>query len=204
VSTMTINEVSKILGCTPEALKKWVRKLYPDLMKNGITTRLSQEHITRIKENMIPTTQVVGSVTDLEMLEKTASVIVWLHGRVKELSEENDELRPIAEAHRTLTESEGAITIAELSKILEIGEYKLFRALRANKILQPSGSAKNLPYQSYIDKGWFRVRSITIQKGDIKEINHQTLVTAKGHSEIAKLFPIYFKVNKKTQLELIQ
>ena len=72
---MTVREVAEILGCDPEAIKKHVRELFPSLMQNGVTTYLTEEQVTAIKQRMIPTTKVVGAITDLEaagMLLKSA------------------------------------------------------------------------------------------------------------------------------------
>jgi hypothetical protein len=66
---MTIKEVAEVLGVTEEAIKKHVRELWPNFMRNGVTTYLSETQVTEIKKKMIPTTKVVGSITDLEAAE---------------------------------------------------------------------------------------------------------------------------------------
>jgi predicted transcriptional regulator len=66
---MTVKEVAGLLGVTPEAVKKHVRAMYPESIRNGLKTTLTEAQITEIKRKMIPTTQVVGAVTDLEAAE---------------------------------------------------------------------------------------------------------------------------------------
>jgi predicted ArsR family transcriptional regulator len=51
VNRMTVREVSEVLGVTDEAIKKHIRGLWPDLMRNGITTYLSEAQVTKIKRN---------------------------------------------------------------------------------------------------------------------------------------------------------
>ena len=49
---MSIREVAGQLGCTPETVKEHIRKIYPDLMKNGCTTYLNEAQVTVLLESM--------------------------------------------------------------------------------------------------------------------------------------------------------
>ena len=53
---MTVKEAADMLGVSEEAIKKHVRELYPNLMRNGLVTYLNEEKITEIKQKMRPTT----------------------------------------------------------------------------------------------------------------------------------------------------
>lgn len=66
---MAVKEVAIILGVTTEAIKKHVRELFPDSISNGRETTLSEYQVTEIKKRMIPTTQVVANVTEIEKQE---------------------------------------------------------------------------------------------------------------------------------------
>ncbi len=59
---MTVKEVAEVLGVTPEAIKKHIREMFPEIIRDGKTTYLNEYHVTKIKKRMIPTTQVVSSV----------------------------------------------------------------------------------------------------------------------------------------------
>ena len=63
---MTVKEAADMLGVSEEAIKKHIRELYPNLMRNGLITYLNEEKITEIKQKMRPTTLVAGVITDLE------------------------------------------------------------------------------------------------------------------------------------------
>lgn len=65
-----------------------------------------------------------------------------------------------------------------------IGRNNLFEFLRNKKILQ----SDNIPYQKYIDQGYFRVieSKYTIPTGETK-ISLKTLVLQKGVAYINKL-----------------
>ena len=49
---MTVRGVAEALGCVPETVKEHVRKIYPDLMKNGYTTYLTEAQVTAVLESM--------------------------------------------------------------------------------------------------------------------------------------------------------
>lgn len=75
-------------------------------------------------------------------------------------------------------------TMERVSKTLGYGRNKLFHFLREQRILR----SNNLPYQEYIDRGYFNVRqySITHLTQGI-ENKTQTLVTSKGMAYIHEL-----------------
>jgi phage antirepressor YoqD-like protein len=93
-------------------------------------------------------------------------------------------MTPIVEAHRVLTDATGACTISQVAKVLGTGQRKLFARLRADGILMQS----NLPYQQYIDDGYFVVRDRTIQIGKTPVLKKQTFVTARWESYLAKRY----------------
>ena len=49
---MTVREVAGQLKCTPEAVKKHIRKIYPDLLQNGKPTYLNETQVTVVLESM--------------------------------------------------------------------------------------------------------------------------------------------------------
>lgn len=59
------------------------------------------------------------------------------------------------EFYYAVTESKDAITIGDAAKVLNmgVGRNRLFEILRNHKIFQNN----NVPYQKYIDRGYFRV-----------------------------------------------
>jgi hypothetical protein len=49
---MTVREVAKQFGCSPETVKGHIRDLFPGLMQNGKTTYLTPPQVTIILEKM--------------------------------------------------------------------------------------------------------------------------------------------------------
>lgn len=103
-----------------------------------------------------------------------------------QLEAENKALLPKGEFFDTVAGSKDAIAIGDAAKVLNmgIGRNKLFQILRANKVLMKD----NIPYQEYIDRGYFRTieQKWTTPEGETK-INIKTLVYQKGLDYIRKV-----------------
>lgn len=74
--------------------------------------------------------------------------------------------------------------VAKVLGIKGLGRNKLFELLRENKVLQKD----NIPYQKYVDAGYFRVleQKYTVPSGETK-VNIKTMVFQKGVDYIRKL-----------------
>ncbi len=111
----------------------------------------------------------------------------------KKLMEENaiqlkviEEQKPKVEFYNDVADSNGAHTMDEVAKILSyygLGRNKLFEFLRDEKILMRN----NIPYQKYVDSGYFRlIEQVYDNKGE-KMVRIKTLVYQKGIDYIRKL-----------------
>ncbi|MDV6329153.1 phage antirepressor KilAC domain-containing protein, partial [Idiomarina sp. Sol25] len=76
-------------------------------------------------------------------------------------------------------------TVEEIAKVLGTGQNRMFAWLRDQRILM----ASNLPYQRFIDEGYFRTveRQYTDRRGESHTYT-RTLVTGKGFAYIQKRF----------------
>jgi hypothetical protein len=89
-----------------------------------------------------------------------------------------------ASTHGTTPADPGVMTVRDAAKVLATGEKRLFQYLRQERIL----IADNLPFQRFIDVGYFRVsrRSwVHSQTGDATGYT-VTLVTGKGLAWLRK------------------
>jgi len=97
-----------------------------------------------------------------------------------------EEMKPKEDFFDQVTDSKDACDMATVAKVLNmgVGRNKLFEILRDKKVLQE----RNAPYQSYIDRGWFRVieSKYTKPNGDMC-VNYKTIVYQKGIDGIRKL-----------------
>lgn len=103
------------------------------------------------------------------------------------LALENKELKPKAEFFDAVADSKDAIEIGSVAKVLNfpgVGRNKLFSILRDSKVLMDN----NIPYQKYIDMGYFRTIEQKYAKPDGEGcISIKTLVYQKGVEAIRKL-----------------
>lgn len=78
--------------------------------------------------------------------------------------------------------SEDLIDFLEFSKIIKIGRNTLFSKLREIRILMHN----NMPYQYYIDRGYFKCIENAFTQNNIKRIYTKTMITAKGQDYLVR------------------
>lgn len=126
----------------------------------------------------------------LMLFSKDASEVAYAHNRLMEIATapliaENEELKPKAEFFDAVADSKTAISMNEVAKVLAIkgyGRNNLFEFLRKEGILD----RYNVPYQRYVDSGWFRVIEQKYMKNGEPQVSTKTLVYQKGVDGIRK------------------
>lgn len=98
----------------------------------------------------------------------------------KEAQKQIEVLSPKAERYEDLMNAENCQDMNQVAKAFKTGRNRLFSYLREQKVML---SDKPLPYQTYIDKGYFIV--IEVEKNNLAHT--KTLVTPLGIDFIAKL-----------------
>ena len=123
-------------------------------------------------------------------IPKTFSEALLLASKQAEQIEKQNALlleqKPKVEFFEAVTNSKSAIDMGQVAKVLDkdIGRNKLFEILRNKKILQKD----NIPFQTYIDRGYFRVIEVKYTKPDgSTNISLKTLVYQKGVNFINKV-----------------
>jgi len=93
---------------------------------------------------------------------------------------------PKIEAFEQLMDADGNAPMSKAAKILGIGSIQLFKFLRENKILMKSDW--NVPYQAYMNRGWFKIKVGTyLHKDGTPGASSTTMVTPKGIEGIRRL-----------------
>ena len=104
---------------------------------------------------------------------------------LKLVDEKREEIENKCKAYDTLISGKGLYSMGVVAKSFKlkdksgnvIGRNSLFKLLREHKILQSSKSDWNIPYQSYVRDGYFKVLFKTIKDG----VNIATTrITSKG------------------------
>ena len=169
--TMSINEVATIFGVTPEALKKHIRKIYPDKMQNGIETRLNETEITELKKRMIPTTQVVGATTDIEMQEMTLKVMQYHIDRYNAMKQALavSEMRVNRLIHDSKT-----YTTTEIAKELNLKSAKELNIILESKGIQYKVNNTWVLSAKYSDCGYESIKQQELDNGKVIYNRHWT------------------------------
>ena len=196
---MTGKELAEVLGVSKDTINATVERLDVD----GVLRRVdiarntqggylfSEYQATVIKQEIqkhhnIANRQIDNVSTEAEENQMIAQAMAILNRRIQDANKEIERLKPAAEFAYQICSSKDAIDIGNCAKVLNrnIGRNNLFEFLRNKKILQ----SDNIPYQKYIDSGYFRVieTKYTIPSGETK-ISLKTLVLQKGVAYINKL-----------------
>ena len=93
--------------------------------------------------------------------------------------------QPLVEFANQVSNTDNLIDMNAMSKLaieenIPIGRNRMFRWLRKNKILM----SDNLPYQKYIERGYFSVKESVFETGTMTKTYQQTYVTGKGQAYI--------------------
>ena len=139
-----------------------------------------------VTSEVLPTIRKTGTYN---MPGTYKEALIQLLAKVEEnekLTLENSEMKPKADFFDAVADSKSAIQMADVSKVLAIpgyGRNNLFEFLRNEKVLD----RYNVPYQRYVDMGWFRVVEQKYMKNGEVNVSTKTLVYQKGVDGIRKL-----------------
>ena len=94
-------------------------------------------------------------------------------------------MKPKADFYDTVASTESLLSMNDTAKILNmgVGRNKLFKLLRDKKILMKD----NMPYQRYVDAGYFKVVESYYMAGDNSVVSKTTYVRQRGVDYIRKL-----------------
>lgn len=113
--------------------------------------------------------------------------------QIETLNAQIAENRPKIEFADQVASTDALITIGTMAKVasdkgIAMGQNRLFQFLRDMHILIDSeDKRKNMPYQEYLDRGYFKVREKAFHKRNgTYEPYFQTMVTGKGQLYIIK------------------
>ena len=103
--------------------------------------------------------------------------------KIEQLEEKNKINAPKISFAETIESTQSTISIGAFAKLSGgIGRNKLFKELRENKILMNN----NLPYQKYIDSGYFETSESVIKRTHGDQIIMTTYITGKGQLWVSK------------------
>lgn len=187
---MTTKEVADILGVDVKTVQRAALSLDMDVERSGSshTMLFDEAQVTAIKLE-IENHSKVNALTPKTNLERQLIIQQAMQIQaemIEELQNKVSRLEPAANFAYQLCSSKDTIEIGECAKVLNknIGRNRLFEFLRNSNVLQ----SNNIPYQKYIDAGYFRVieSKYVTPTGETK-ISLKTVVFQKGVAYINKL-----------------
>lgn len=140
-----------------------------------------------ITSEVLPAIRKTGSYHMPQTYAEALRALADKAEEAERLAIENNKMKPKADFFDAVADSKDAIEIGQVAKVLNlpgIGRNKLFGILRAKGVLMND----NIPYQKYIDKGYFRTieQKYTMPDGETR-ISIKTLAYQKGVDAIRKL-----------------
>jgi len=104
---------------------------------------------------------------------------------INQLNERIRHDQPLVKFANQVSNTENLIDMNAMAKLaaeenIPIGRNRLFKWLRKKEILM----SDNLPYQKYIDRGYFAVKESVFETGSMTKTYQQTFVTGRGQRYI--------------------
>ena len=163
--TMTIKEVAEVLSVSRSQVEKTVREIFPDKMRNGVTTYLTNVEATEIKKHIQvnPYLGQLSEVTsDIEMSEMTVKVLQFHIQKSQRLEAENKALvierqimLPKVETAEALTRCDTNMCISNAAKHFGLHpKTQVYAYLRVKGYL----TSKDLPSQEAINADILELR----------------------------------------------
>lgn len=93
---------------------------------------------------------------------------------------------PKAEFADHISLAKKGVLLGQFAKTIGIGPNTIFRVLREMGVLMHSGSNYNMPYQDFIDRGYFTIKQGAFELNSEIKISHTPLITGKGEIWLRK------------------
>ena len=169
--------------------------IYRLIMKSKLPN--AEKFESWVMDEVLPTIRKHGVYMTNEVIERTLTDPDYLIQLATALKEERqarliaeqkiEEQRPLVEFADKVSNSSNLIDMGKMAKLLKdeninIGRNRLFEWLRKKDILMRN----NIPYQRYIDGGYFRVKESTFETPYGTKTQQTTFVTGKGQIYITE------------------
>lgn len=140
-----------------------------------------------ITSEVIPEIRKTGGYQLPQTYSEALRALADKADEAERLAIENNRMKPKADFYDAVASSKDVIDIGDAAKVLAVpgvGRNKLFSILRDRRILM----SNNIPYQKYIDRGYFKLieQSFTTPDGETR-VSVKTVVYQKGVDAIRKL-----------------
>lgn len=201
---VTVRQFAAVYGVSYDTVNNAVKRLFPEIVKNGKTTYLNEMQVAAIskelKSNAKVTEQltfeagskVKNTTTELELQQNfyaaSQAYAKFLEAERARLQVENErqkqqltEQAPKVATYNRIANATGLKSMQEVAKILHIGSKTLFAILRDKKIFyREKSNGVNIPVEKYIKQGLFEVKEEPYRKDGKDCVYTRIFATAKG------------------------
>ena len=128
-----------------------------------------------VTSEVLPTIRKTGGYHLPQTYAEALRELADTYEKNQQLALENEQMKPKADFFDAVADSKTAISMNEVSKVLAIkgyGRNNLFEFLRDRGVLD----RYNVPYQRYVDAGYFRVIEQSYMQNGERQITTKTLV----------------------------
>ena len=197
--TITTKELAETLGVDVSTITKTVNRLNAtsDVLpkfKQGQTPRYNEQQATIIKQEIqkhhnLESRQIDNVSTDYEMELMTQKVLAYhvqkaneYKIRAEKAEQKVIEQKPKVDWYDNVADSSNLTEIGTVGKMTNIGSQKIFKALRADKIIyqktDSDGITYDVPFYDY--EKYFKTVPEPFIKGDKKCVRNKLLFTQAG------------------------
>nr|DAN28642.1 MAG TPA: antirepressor protein [Caudoviricetes sp.] len=153
------------------------------MVANTEKGKLARQYFIKCEEAWNSPEMILARANQIQakMIEDSTKKIQLLETKI-------EEMQPKADFYDDVADSTNICDMQTVAKTLNfkgVGRNTLFEILRDSKILQYD----NIPYQKYVDRGWFRLIETKYHDKKTSEprINFKTVVFQKGIEKISNL-----------------
>ena len=169
--------------------------VYRLIMKSKLPS--AEKFESWVMDEVLPTIRKHGAYMTEQTIEKALTSPDFLIQLATELKKEQEarklaeqkieEQKPLVEFANKVSDSSNLIDMGKMAKLLKdehinIGRNRLFDWLRRKEILMKN----NIPYQRYIESGYFQVKESTYETPYGTKTHQTTFVTGKGQIYITE------------------
>ena len=149
-----------------------------------VVARLSPEFTASVVDRWQELEQCAPTIPSsyAEALQLAANQAKELENKAHELAQAAPKLA-FADA---IGGADKGVLLSHFAKTVGLGPVTIFRILRELKIFMSRGPSYNLPYQEYVQRGYFTVKQGTYVTHSRAHISHTALITGKGEIWLRK------------------
>lgn len=153
------------------------------MVANTEKGKLARQYFIKCEEAWNSPEMILARANQIQakMIEDSTKKIQLLETKIEEMQPKADFYDDVADSTNTCDMQ----TVAKTLNFKGVGRNTLFEILRDSKILQYD----NIPYQKYVDRGWFRLIETKYHDKKTSEprITFKTVVFQKGIEKISNL-----------------